>query len=151
MTLDDIVRRNGLRFPEKPALVCDGAVCSWAELDRRVNKLGNAFLDAGLQGGDRVAVLLGNCSEYFEIYFACARTGLVAVPVNYRLTGHELDQIIDHAGPSLLITDAGYVEQARAIQSLPAQRWCISAAVQGFKDYHTIMDTAEATQRCPIK
>ena len=146
MTLDDIVRRNGLRFPEKPALVCNGAGCSWAELDRRVNKLGNAFLNAGLQGGDRVAVLLGNCSEYFEIYFACARTGLVAVPVNYRLTGHELDQIIDHAGPSLLITDAGYVEQAMAIQSLPAQRWCISAAaVQGFKDYHTIMDTAEAT------
>ena len=145
MTLDDIVRRNGLRFPEKPALVCNGAVCSWAELDRRVNKLGNAFLDAGLQGGDRVAVLLGNCSEYFEIYFACARTGLIAVPVNYRLTGHELDQIIDHAGPSLLITDAGYVEQARAIQSLPAQRWCISAAaVQGFEDYHTIMETAEA-------
>ena len=146
MTLDDIVRRNGLRFPEKPALVCNGAGCSWAELDRRVNKLGNAFLDAGLQGGDRVAVLLGNCSEYFEIYFACARTGLVAVPVNYRLTGHELGQIIDHAGPSLLITDAGYVEQARAIQSLPAQRWCISAAaVQGFEDYHTIMDTAETT------
>ena len=146
MTLDDIVRRNGLRFPEKPALVCNGAVCSWAELDRRVNKLGNAFLDAGLQGGDRVAVLLGNCSEYFEIYFACARTGLIAVPVNYRLTGHELDQIIDHAGPSLLITDAGYAEQARAVQSLPAQRWCISAAaVQGFEDYHTITETAEAT------
>lgn len=145
ITLDDIVRRNGLRFSARPALVCDGAERSWAELDRRVNRLGNAFLDAGLRYGDRVAALLGNCSEYFEIYFACARAGLVAVPVNYRLAGPELEQVIDHAGPSLLITDAEYASQALAIRNLPAQRWCIAAeAVQGFEDYRSIMDAADA-------
>ena len=146
MTLDDIVRRNGLRFPEKPALVCNGAGLSWSELNRRVNKLGNALLQAGLRGGDRVAVLLGNCSEYFEIYFACACAGLVTVPVNYRLTGPELDQVIDHAQPSLLITDGEYAGQAGAIKNLPARRWCISErAVQGFEDYRSIMDAADAT------
>ena len=146
MTLDDIVRRNGLRFPDKPALSCDSAGYSWAELDRRVTRLGNAFLDAGLRCGDRVAVLLGNCSEYFEIYFACARSGLIAVPVNFRLTGPELAQIIDHAGPSLLITDAEYAGQARIIRNLPQRRWCISAEpVEGFQDYRSIMDAADAT------
>ena len=146
MTLDDIVRRNSLRFPTKPALVCDGAERSWAELDRRVNKLGNALLQSGLRCGDRVAVLLGNCSEYFEIYFACARAGLVAVPVNYRLTGPELDQVIDHAQPSLLITDGEYAGQAGAIKNLPARRWCISEkAVPGFEDYSSIMEAADAT------
>ena len=146
ITLDDIVRRNGLRFPAKPALVCDGAEHSWAELDRRVNRLANAFLDSGLRCGDRVAALLGNCSEYFEIYFACARAGLVAVPVNYRLAGPELEQLIDHAGPSLLITDANYAGQARALRNLPARRWCIAAeAVQGFDNYRSIMDAAQAT------
>ena len=146
MTLDDIVRRNSLRFPAKPALVFDGAVCSWAELDLYVNRLANALLQAGLRGGDRVAVLLGNCSEYFEIYFACARAGLIAVPVNYRLAGPELDQVIDHAQPSLLITDGEYAGQAGAIKNLPARRWCISEkAVQGFEDYRSIMDAADAT------
>ena len=146
MTLDDIVRRNGLRFPDKPALSCDSAGYSWAELDRRVTRLGNAFLDAGLRGGDRVAVLLGNCSEYFEIYFACARSGLIAVPVNFRLTGPELSQIIDHAGPSLLITDAEYAGQAGTIRNLPQRRWSISAEpVEGFQDYRSIMDAADAT------
>ena len=146
MTLDDIVRRNGLRFPEKPALECGGVGLSWAELDRRVNRLANALLQAGLRYGDRVAVLLGNCSEYFEVYFACARAGLVAVPVNYRLTGPELEQIIGHAGPSLLITDGEYAGQALAIGNPPARRWCISAeAVQGFQDYRSIVDTADAT------
>ena len=143
MTLDDIVRRNGLRFPGKPVLVCNGAGLSWAELDRRVDKLGNAFLDAGLRNGDRVAILLANCSEYFEIYFACARTGLVAVPINYRLLGHELAQIIGHAEPSLLIIGTEYVEQVRAVRDLPQIRWCISAeAEEGFQNYHSTLDAA---------
>ena len=145
-TLDDIVRRNSLRFPGKPALVCDGAKVSWAQLDRRVTRLANAFLEAGLRVGERVAVLLGNCSEYFEIYFACARAGLVAVPVNYRLTGSELEQIIDHARPSLLITDSEYIERALEIRNLPARRWCISIEdVKGFEDYRSHMDAAQAT------
>ena len=146
MTLDDIVRRNGLRFPEKPALVCNGAGLTWAELDRRVDKLGNAFLDAGLRRGDRVAVLLANCSEYFEIYFACARTGLVAVPVNYRLLGHELAQIIGHAEPPLLIIGAEYAGQARAMRDLPQLRWCISDEDErGFQNYRSILDAAAST------
>lgn len=146
MTLDDIVRRNALRFPDKQALVCDGASLSWVELDRRVDKLGNALLDAGLRNGDRVAVLLANCSEYFEIYFACARTGVVAVPINYRLLGHELAQIISHAEPSLLIVDAEHVEQVRAVRTLPCMRWCIAAdAVEGFQNYLSTIDAANAT------
>ena len=150
-TLDDIVRRNGLRVPDKPALVCDGNSCSWAELDRRVTRLANALLQAGLRGGERVAVLLGNSSEYFEIYFACARAGLVTVPVNYRLTGPELAQIIDHAQPSLLITDADHAGQVAALSdlapsSLPARRWCSAAEpVAGFDSYHSIMAAADTT------
>ena len=145
-TLDDIVRRNGLRFPGKPALVCDGAERSWAELDLRVTMLANAFLEAGLRNGDRVAVLLANCSEYFEIYFACARAGLIAVPINYRLLGHELAQIIGHAQPALLITDAEHVEQAGAIRDLLRKRWCISSeAVEGYQQYSSIIEAAGAT------
>ncbi len=150
MTLDEIVRRNSLRYPGQPALVCDGICRSWVELDQRVNKVGNALLQSGLRAGERVAILLGNCSEYFEIYFACARAGLIAVPVNYRLTGSELDQIIDHAQPSLLITDAEYAGQARTIHNLPARRWRLSDGAarddqdQGFQDYHSIVDAADS-------
>ncbi|MDE0157219.1 MAG: AMP-binding protein, partial [Gammaproteobacteria bacterium] len=77
---------------------------------------------------------------------ACARAGLIAVPVNYRLAGPELEQIIGHAQPSLLITDAEYAGQALEIPNLPAQRWCIAAeTVQRFEDYRSLMDAADAT------
>ncbi len=84
MTLDEIVRRNGLRFPDKAAIATEDRSMCWRELDERVNRLANAFYAEGLEVGDRVAILASNCPAYLEIYFATARAGLIAVPVNYR-------------------------------------------------------------------
>jgi acyl-CoA synthetase (AMP-forming)/AMP-acid ligase II len=130
MTLDAILRRNALRFPGKAALVTDVRALSWSALDERVNRLGAALLAAGLQAGDRVAILLGNCAEYLEIYFACARTGVIAVPLNYRLTTAEAREILSAAEPALLITDAAHAPQARAVrEQLPVLRglWVIGS------------------------
>ena len=79
MTLDEIVRRNGLRFPRKTAFVMGDRSLTWAALDERVDRLANAFRAAGFAPGTRVAVLSGNRPEYLEIYFACARSGVIAV------------------------------------------------------------------------
>ena len=122
MTLDLIVARNARRFPHKAALVGTGGSRSWLEVDQRVNRLANALLASGLGSGDRVAVLAGNCPEYLEIYFACARAGLIAVPLNYRLTPRELAQILTHAEPSLLIAAAAYEETVAGLRALLEKR-----------------------------
>ena len=77
--------------PERPALVDvpSGRRMSFGELDERVRKLADALLGAGADGpglkkGERVAVLAKNSIEYFEIYYACARVGLIAQPLNWR-------------------------------------------------------------------
>jgi len=112
MTLDEIVRRNALRFARKPALIWESGSRSWAELNARVDRLTNALQAAGLERGDRVAILLGNSPEYFELYFACARGGFLAVPVNYRLTADEAGQILAHADPKILVAGRQYAELA---------------------------------------
>ncbi len=56
---------------------------SYGELDQRVRRLANAFTEQlGLEKGDRVAILSKNCIEYMEIYYACARAGYIAQPLN---------------------------------------------------------------------
>lgn len=130
MTLDDIVRLNARRFPARAAVLMAPVSRTWRELDGRVSRVANAFIGAGLRPGDRVAVLLPNCPEYFEIYFACARAGLIAVPLNYRLTPRELAQILGHAQPSLFIVGDDYLDSARALEPLvPAltRRWVLGA------------------------
>ena len=129
-TLDSIVRRNAERFPNKAGIVCDGRTVAWRELDDRVSRLANAFAHAGLQAGDRVAVLAGNCAEYFEIYFACARSGVIAVPLNFRLTVDDMVQILSHVTPSLFIVAEDYVDTAADVASKlspPVTLWAIGA------------------------
>jgi len=118
-TLDGIVRCNARRFPRKAALVSAQKTWSWEALDERVDRGGAALRAAGLARGDRVAVLASNCVEYWEIYFACARAGLIATPLNYRLTPGELAQIIAHAEPGLLICGAEYQPVVRALEARP--------------------------------
>jgi acyl-CoA synthetase (AMP-forming)/AMP-acid ligase II len=152
MTLDEIVRRNALRFPARPALVCESNSLTWAELDARVNRLAHAFLAAGLCRGDRVAALMGNRPEYFELYFACARAGLIAVPLNYRLTPTEASQILALAEPSLLVVDAAHAALARstlAAMSRPVPLWHVGDPPVGAIAYEARIASAPATPIAP--
>ena len=57
----------------------------------RATRLANALLGIGLSKGDRICILAYNCVEWLEIYAATAMAGLVAVPINFRLVGPEID------------------------------------------------------------
>jgi acyl-CoA synthetase (AMP-forming)/AMP-acid ligase II len=145
-TLDQIARRNALRFPDKPALVMGERSISWKELDQRVDRIASALLARGLKRGDMVAVLLANCPEFVELYFGIARAGMVVTPVNYRLTANELTQILSHAQPSLFIVGAAFVERARELEStLPElkKRWLLGGgALAGAEDYEQVLAQA---------
>jgi fatty-acyl-CoA synthase len=146
VTLDQIVRRNGLRFPDRTALAMDDYELSWRDLDRRVDRLSDALLDAGLNSGDRAAILLGNRPEYFELYFACARSGVIAVPINFRLTPAETAEILDTAGPSLLVLGAEYIPIAEAVRELMPgldRLWVIGdGSLEGAESYETMLESA---------
>src|SRR5437660_9911783 len=94
---------------EAPQLV------TYAELDRRSEELAAGLLAAGLARGDRVATLTGNSAEHVEVLFACAKVGLILVPLSPRLAPAEVAYQIDDAAPSLLLVareHAGLAEAA---------------------------------------
>lgn len=153
MTLDGILRRNALRFPRRAAVVADDRARTWADLDARVDRLSNGLLAAGLAAGERVAILAGNCPEYLEIYFACARAGLIAVPVNYRLTTPEARQILADAEPRALIVAADYEPRGHELRALlPCIRhlWVLGApARDAAGDYEALIAAADPRARTP--
>ncbi|EFK09590.1 TRAP transporter, DctM-like membrane protein [delta proteobacterium NaphS2] len=108
MPVGDMVRRSAERFPDKTAIIFRGKRIIYGELNRRVNALANRLLDMGGRKGDRVAVVLHNCPEYIEAYFACAKSGLVFVPINNLLKERELTQIIRYIEPRFLLLDSDF-------------------------------------------
>ncbi|AXK32473.1 hypothetical protein DVA86_07200 [Streptomyces armeniacus] len=108
----DLVRGPAARFRDKSAVVGNGRRLSFAELHDRVGRLGTVLRGLGVKPGDRVALLAANELEYLEIQAACLRFGFALVPVNVRLTEHELRFILSDCTPTLLVV--GRDEEERA-------------------------------------
>ncbi len=93
-----------------------GRSFTYAQLDRRVDAISAYFQSLGIGRGDRVAVLAHNGVEYFDIQFACARTGAICVLLNWRLTVTELEYILSDSSPGLLVHDLAFAEVAGELQ-----------------------------------
>ncbi len=92
--------------PDRTALhdLDGGQRLSYAELDDRIGRAAGALAGRfGVRPGDRVAMLSRNCSQAFEVMYACARLGAIFVPLNVRLSDPELDTLAGDAAPALLV------------------------------------------------
>ena len=89
---------------------------SYGQLNERVNRLANGLASLGLRRGDHVALLLGNCHQYMEAYYALSKAGMVAVPLNWRLSQQELSYIVDHSEAVGLVVDEAHAEMASLLR-----------------------------------
>ena len=106
--LAHLVRAAGASRPGSPAIVSGAATTTYAELDRRSSRVGNAMAAAGVQAGQRVAVAVGNRPEWFEAVLAAAKVGAAAVPISPRLGAEELFDLVVDADPALLVVGPEY-------------------------------------------
>jgi acyl-CoA synthetase (AMP-forming)/AMP-acid ligase II len=90
-------------YPEQTALSSAGARRTFRELHDRVAGIAAALGQHGFRAGDRLALLLPNEPDYLELVYACAWLGVIAVPVNARLSIPEIDHLIADASPRGLI------------------------------------------------
>lgn len=85
---------------------------SYAEWNCRANRVANALHTAGLQKGDRVAILAINSLEYLDLVFACQKTGIILQALNWRLTVPEMERLIQTASPRLLVYSPEFYDKA---------------------------------------
>ena len=104
--------------PEKIGLIdaSTGERYTYLALNTRARALAAMLAEAyGVRQGDRVAVLASNSPEYLDAFFACALLGAILVPLNWRLTIHELRTILADCAPTLLLHDETHREPALAV------------------------------------
>lgn len=122
MNLGRWVRDRARTTPRRTAIVFGDEEITYATLDERSDRLAAGLLARGLRPGDRVATLTDNRPEHVELFFACAKAGLILVPLNVRLTWPELAYQIGDAEPALLFTAPGHIAPETAVPVEPLTR-----------------------------
>ena len=100
MNLVQLLLRSARWLPERPALALGPTpVRSYRQMAARVSQLSSGLSGRlGLKRGDRVALAMKNCPEFYEVLFACWHAGMTAVPMNAKLHPREFAYILENSG-----------------------------------------------------
>ncbi|MFH8561798.1 long-chain-fatty-acid--CoA ligase [Streptomyces sp. NPDC017988] len=115
-TLQEVITRQATLRPDQPAVVCSGRTLTYRELDRESERTARVLRASGVGPGSRVGYLGKEAVEYWELAFACARTGAVLVPVNWRLTAQEVDHILRDSTTEMLLVDEEHLPVAAQVR-----------------------------------
>jgi len=152
LTISDMVSSHARLRPQATGTLDSKRTLTFKEWDNRASGLAQGLMAKGLQPGERVALLAYNSIEWMEMYVALARAGLVAVPMNFRLTAPELLYIMQDAQVTGVI--AGHdlfplIEEVR--HQLPLKACVVfgGAPASGWLAYEEVVNTPWANSEWP--
>jgi acyl-CoA synthetase (AMP-forming)/AMP-acid ligase II len=117
LNLGQIQKINAKKFPNVVALKDANRAFTYPQMNSRINKLANSLADLGLQKGDKIAVLLENSIEICELFLATAKSGIVIVPINFRLVSSEVEYIVNNSDAKALVVHDQFVGTVDPIRS----------------------------------
>ena len=151
MHLGTIIGHHARYRPDREGVVFEHDRFTWREFALRVNRTANALLGLGLRKGDAVALMLPNCLELIELYWAAAATGIVVVPLSPLLRGTGLVTLLRDSGAAAVISTAELVpvlEEARTqLPAIAPGRWIVASPAQaatpaGYARYDQLVSEA---------
>ncbi len=113
VTLPGLLRAAAERFGDHPAYVEGGTTLSFAALLERVRETARAYVGLGLEPGDRAVVWAPNSIDWVVAALAVSYAGGTLVPVNSRYTGHEVADVVDRTGATLVLVHDGFLDRTQ--------------------------------------
>ncbi len=109
--------KRALVSPDRTAIIFEDVPVTYLKLNEGINKAAHMLEKKGIKKGDRVGVLMLNCIEFLEIYFASAKMGAILVPLNWRLVGPELEYQLNDSSARLLAFHDSFLGSIDLIRS----------------------------------
>jgi len=138
---------NGVRefahsIPKQIAVIDGTQNLTYGELGERSSRVAQALLAADLKPGARVAVLMGNRAEYFEVAAGIAKSGMTMVPLNTRSVEREIEYIVGLSKCEALIVADSYVRLTTEIQKSIRVVWTLDSSSAN-NPYETVLAAVE--------
>jgi fatty-acyl-CoA synthase len=112
-----VISKRALLTPDKTAIIFEDSPVTYRDLYDGTNRFVRYLVGKGMKKGDRLCMVALNCVEFLEVYFACARLGVIFVPLNWRLTGPELEYQVKDCGAGMLVFQDAFIPSIEAIRA----------------------------------
>jgi len=151
MNLGQNLKVNAKKFPNNVMLKDSQRSFTYPEVNKRVNQLAHSLLSLGLSKGDKVAVLLENSIEIVEVFLATAKTGIIIVPINFRLVSAEVEYIADNSDAKAFIVHDEFTStvdpiKAKLTNITPDNYIAVGQAVEGYRSYDGFIENASDSE-----
>ena len=150
MNIGSLLARHAQYRPHHTAIVFEGRLLTFRELNQRVNRLANVLLNLGVSKGDKVATILPNCLELLESYWAVVKIGAVVVPLSQLLRGKGLLNLLRDSDTSTVITNSYFVKELNSVRSelrdIPAERYISTDDAEGYQSYAELTEAADSEE-----
>ncbi len=147
LNLGQIQKLNAKKFKDTVALMDKDRSFTYPALNKRVNQLAHSLTSLGLQKGDKLAVILENCIEIVELFLATAKTGIIMVPINFRLASPEVEYIVNNSDAKAFVVHDLFADTVRPIKDkltniAPENYVMVGQTEQGYREYEVFIKDA---------
>lgn len=150
-TIYDTLFHNPAIVPDRECLAFKGRRFSFTELSERVTRLANALTVLGIAKGDRVVVLLHNCTEFVEAFYAITAIGGLIVPLNWRLHPNEHIALMNDCLPRAIITEREFSDLlSRAVREVGSLKVTIATDMASSIEHLSYKDLLDAATAAPL-
>lgn len=115
-TLAAVMEQQARELADKPYILFEERVVSFAELNRQVNRAANGLANLGAGAGTGVSIMMPNAPEWLFVFFATQKLGAYAVPVNVALRGEGLRHVLDHSDSTMLVCHPDFTEAIEEVR-----------------------------------
>jgi long-chain acyl-CoA synthetase len=120
INVGDTLTRTAAARPGQLAVVDGDRRFTYAGFNGYVNRLAHGLAGLGYQRGSALALASGNSAEFLAVYYACAKLGVVCVPVNLGWRPDEVAYVLGHSGARGIVVETQLVPAMRdAIAKVP--------------------------------
>jgi crotonobetaine/carnitine-CoA ligase len=107
-TVPAMLARQAERYADKPLVSSGGQSWTYSQARDEAARFGATLRAAGIERGDRVALICSNRLDFLRAFLGCAWIGAVSVPINTASRGHQLQHILSNSAARLLIVEGAF-------------------------------------------